>query len=173
MRFSRWSIVLCAIALQGFTTLQAIGAWAPSDAPLSEELDPWLHLPADLSPRIAELAQQITANAKTPLARASSLRRMFASQFSYTLDLPNGRRGDPLVSFLFDDRRGHCEYFATAYAAMLRTVGIPARVVGGYAGGSWDPESDLVIFTNEDAHAWVEWYAPEARLGHRRRNTSQ
>ncbi len=147
-------------SVAGQTMLQALELDPSIEGTLSDDLKPWLRVPEDLNPRIGELARDTVINAKTLYAKATAMRRMFTSQFSYTLDLPNGKRTDPLVSFLFDDRRGHCEYFATAYAAMLRTVGIPSRVVGGYAGGTWDPESGLVIFTNQDAHAWVEWYAP-------------
>jgi hypothetical protein len=149
-------------SVAGSTMLQAFELDPSATADIGDELKPWLRIPDDLNPRIAQLAADTIGAAKTSYAKASALRRMFATQFSYTLDLPNGRRSDPLSSFLFEDRRGHCEYFATAYAAMLRTIGIPARVVGGYAGGTWDPESELVIFTDQDAHAWVEWYAPGA-----------
>ncbi|MEM6733619.1 MAG: transglutaminase-like domain-containing protein, partial [Myxococcota bacterium] len=67
---------------------------------------------------------------------------------------------DPLTEFVLDHRAGHCEHFATAFATMLRAVGVPSRVVGGFQGGVWDESSDTVVFGLNNAHAWVEWYQP-------------
>jgi protein-glutamine gamma-glutamyltransferase len=64
-----------------------------------------------------------------------------------------------LAGFLFEHRRGHCEFFAAAFAILLRAAGVPARVVGGFAGGAWDDVGGVVVFNESTAHAWVEWYA--------------
>jgi protein-glutamine gamma-glutamyltransferase len=119
-------------------------------------------LPSDVDPRIASLAVELTASAGSFASRADAIRRHLARDFSYTLDNPNGGAPDPLASFLFADRRGHCEYFASAYAALLRAAGVPSRVVGGFMGGTWDDAGELVVFRSADAHAWVEWYEPGA-----------
>ncbi|MBC7792713.1 MAG: transglutaminase domain-containing protein, partial [Clostridia bacterium] len=120
--------------------------------------NPWLAVPSNLDPRIAPLALETIGKAITPFAKADALRNFLVKNFSYTIDQPNGGASDPLSAFLFVDRRGHCEYFAAAFAAMLRTAHVPARVVGGFEGGAWDDEAKLAIFTTEHAHAWVEWY---------------
>lgn len=123
-----------------------------------DEANPWLTVPGDLDARIAPLAAQTIGDAATPSAKADALRSFLVRNFRYTLEQPNGSTSDPLSAFLFSDRRGHCEYFAAALAAMLRTVDVPARVVGGFQGGFWDDNAQLVVFTTEHAHAWVEWY---------------
>jgi len=61
-----------------------------------------------------------------------------------------------LANFLFTRRKGHCEYFASSMAVMLRTQGIPARVVNGFAGSTYNPVSDLYMIRASDAHSWVE-----------------
>src|SRR6202008_3744488 len=68
----------------------------------------------------------------------------------------------PLEDFLFVQRRGHCEYFATALAILLRTQGIPTRVVNGFFGGEWNEFGGYYAVRQGDAHAWVEGYFPEA-----------
>lgn len=120
----------------------------------------YLALPEALDPRIAALARARTAAATTDRERAALLRTFLLGEFDYTLEQPNAQKESPLASFLLEDRRGHCEYFATAYAVLLRTLFIPARVVGGYQGGAWDDDANLVVFLERHAHAWVEWYEP-------------
>ena len=121
----------------------------------------FLSLPPQLDPRILALARDQVAGAQGYAARAQRLRRFLLHNFRYSLVQTNAARPDPLAAFLFDDRRGHCEYFASAFAVLLRAVGIPSRVVGGYQGGVWDDAGALVVFTGGHAHAWVEWYQPE------------
>lgn len=120
----------------------------------------FLALPDKVDPRIAPLAQQLAGSLPTLAGRAEALRKYLLTGFTYSLDQPNAGTADPLAAFLFDDRRGHCEYFATAFAVLLRAVGVPSRVVGGYQGGTWDAKGEVVVFTGANAHAWVEWYAP-------------
>lgn len=80
-------------------------------------------------------------------------------QFTYTLQDPPGK-DHPLENFL-RSRRGYCEYFATTMVLMLRILGIPARVVGGLAGGQWNTEGHYWLFRQQDAHTWVEAWIPE------------
>ncbi len=146
-------------AVAGSTNLSALDAGELAEQPLdTQALSAWLALPDDLDPRVQELARATTRGTASSSAKASALRRLLRS-FTYTLELPNGRADDPLTAFLFEDRRGHCEYFATAFAALLRASGVPARVVGGFQGGVWDAEAQVAVFTADNAHAWVEWYA--------------
>jgi hypothetical protein len=122
----------------------------------------FLALPKDLNPQIRALALEVTQGKSTPRQRAAALRSFLLDNFAYGQEQTNGDKADPLHSFLFEDRRGHCEYFATAFAVMLRATGVPARVVGGYQGGSWDDDARIASFTTNNAHAWVEWFLPEA-----------
>jgi hypothetical protein len=117
-------------------------------------------LPSPEDPRLAALVTELVGDAQSPREKAMRLRTYLLNEFEYTLEQPNAEAEQPLASFLLDDRRGHCEYFASAYALLLRTQGIPSRVVGGYQGGSWDPADGTVVFTERNAHAWVEWFEP-------------
>lgn len=119
----------------------------------------YLDLP-ELDPRIAELAWTIVGDARSPLTRARRLEEHLKTQFGYTLDLPAQRAPDPVASFLFERREGHCEYFATSMALMLRTLNIPSRIVSGFAGGVSNPLTGMLVLRSSDAHSWVEAYIP-------------
>jgi transglutaminase-like putative cysteine protease len=120
----------------------------------------FLALPPQLDPRVVPLAQHAVGDAATFAQKASRLRAYLLANYAYSLQQANSGRTDPLAGFLFDDRRGHCEYFATAFAVLLRAVGVPSRVVGGFQGGVWDTTGPTVLLAAAHAHAWVEWYAP-------------
>lgn len=83
--------------------------------------------------------------------------------FKYTLDNPSGNAANPLQHFLEISRAGHCEYFASALALMLRYRGIPARVVNGYRLGPWIAEGGYWLVTQNEAHSWVEFYDLETK----------
>jgi hypothetical protein len=83
------------------------------------------------------------------------------TQFRYTLDLPETAREATLEHFLFRRRAGHCEYFSTALAILLRAEGIPARNVNGFLGGTWNEFGGFVTVSQNQAHSWVEVYFPE------------
>ena len=85
------------------------------------------------------------------------LEKWLQANLNYTLELP-GEVADPLTDFLFVRKEGHCEHFATALAVMLRTRGVPARVVGGFFGG--ERVGSRFVVRAGDAHAWVEAYSP-------------
>ncbi|MBI3131695.1 MAG: transglutaminase domain-containing protein [Acidobacteria bacterium] len=80
------------------------------------------------------------------------------NRFTYTLANPSGGAENPLEDFLERTRAGHCEYFASSLALMLRARGVPARVVNGYRLGPWVEEGGYFLVTQEQAHAWVEWW---------------
>jgi len=121
----------------------------------------WLQLPVDLDPRVRQLAARYAA-AVGPSAsaweQAQAISAALQRDYAYTLTptVADEPIADPLAWFLFDSRQGHCEFFATALAVMLRTRGIPARVVNGFLGGELNPLGDQVLVRQRDAHAWVE-----------------
>jgi len=78
--------------------------------------------------------------------------------FRYTLDNPSGRAANPLEDFLDRTQAGHCEYFASAMALMLRARGVPARVVNGFRLGPWIPEGGYFRVSQDQAHSWVEYW---------------
>jgi hypothetical protein len=125
----------------------------------AEVTDFYLQLP-QLDPRIPELAKNVTAQAQTPVDKAIALESYLQSKYSYTLQLTGKQGGDPLARFLFETRAGHCEYFASAMAVMLRTLGIPSREVNGFLPGEYNELGEDYIVRASDAHSWVEAYFP-------------
>lgn len=116
-------------------------------------------LPKALDPRIAELTTQLTRNTSNRYDKAVAVESHLQHNFGYSLDQKPGGR-EPLADFLFNVREGHCEYFATAMAVMLRTQGIATRVVNGFHGGEYNSTADLILVRQRHAHAWVEVYFP-------------
>lgn len=121
--------------------------------------DLYLKLPP-LDPRIEALASQITANASTSYARASAIETYLRTHYRYTLQLPGTAQPDPIAYFLFTRRQGHCEYFASSMAVMLRSIGIPSRIVNGFAGGEFNDITSQYVIRASDAHSWVEAFIP-------------
>jgi hypothetical protein len=119
-----------------------------------------LQLPDHLDPRIGELAREWTSRVSDPAARAAAVRDHLRQDFEYTSVLP-GDVPDPLAHFLFERRKGHCEYFSTAMAILLRTLGIPAREVTGFSGAILAPGDDYYLVRAGSAHSWVEVYFPD------------
>ncbi len=119
----------------------------------------YLELPK-LDPRIPELAKQITARALTPYDKTITLETYLRSHYAYNLNLTGKPGDDPLAHFLFETRSGHCEYFASAMAIMLRTLGIPTREVNGFLPGEYNDLGEDYIVRASDAHSWVEVYFP-------------
>jgi transglutaminase-like putative cysteine protease len=119
----------------------------------------YLQLPP-LDSRIAELGRRFAANATGDLARARAVERHLRSDYGYTLQLPDREVADPLAHFLFMRRKGHCEYFASSMAVMLRSLGIPARLATGFQSGVFNPVSGLWLVRASDAHSWVEAWIP-------------
>jgi len=92
--------------------------------------------------------------------QARAIEARLRRDYGYTLRLPRRESADPLADFLFTRRQGHCEYFASAMTILLRTAGIPARIVTGFLGGEYNPITDLWVVRASDAHSWVEAWIP-------------
>jgi protein-glutamine gamma-glutamyltransferase len=113
-----------------------------------------------LDPRIPKLAQQITAQKNNNYDRTVAIENYLRTHFGYTLQLSRTRPHDPLAEFLFVRKQGHCEYFASSMAIMLRTLGIPSRVVNGFRSGEFNDLTSQYLVRESDAHSWVEAYFP-------------
>jgi len=139
-----------------YTVESHVGA-EPWGGPLGGgERSRYLQLPP-LSPRFAALAQQVAGEAGTDAAAAAALVRYLSRPpFRYTLTLERATALDPLEEFVFVRRAGNCEYFAAALVVMLRTLGIPARMVNGFQRGEWNPYGGYFLVRMGDAHSWVE-----------------
>src|SRR5579864_8712307 len=131
---------------------------ASTDYP-QEIRDVYLQLP-NVDPRIPELARQITARALTPFDKTVTVENYLRSRFTYTLNLTGKPGDDPLAHFLFETHAGHCEYFASSMAIMLRALGIPTREVNGFLPGEYNDLGEDYIVRASDAHSWVEVYFP-------------
>ncbi len=112
-----------------------------------------------LDPRIGALAHEISRLQPTLYDKVRAIELHLKNNYGYTLDLKPAR-GEPLAEFLFKAREGHCEYFAAAMAIMVRTLGVPARVVNGFQMGEYNEVSGLYTVRESDAHSWVEVYFP-------------
>lgn len=135
------------------------GLRAASDAYPAEVLLNYLQLPR-LDPRIPHLADQITASAHNNYDKALAIETFLRTNFGYTLQLPRTIPRDPLADFLFERKQGHCEYFASSMAVMLRTLQIPARVVNGFRTGEFNDLTSQYLVRASNAHSWVEVYFP-------------
>jgi hypothetical protein len=97
---------------------------------------------------------------RNPRATAAALEEYLrdGGRFEYTLASPPREPPtiDPVENFVVNTRRGHCELFASALALMLRSQGIPSRVVVGYKGGEWNAVAGYYVIRQLHAHAWVE-----------------
>ncbi len=123
------------------------------------EMAPYLRQPV-LDPRVSRLARQVTATGNTAFDKAAALETYLRQNYQYTLDLPRTTPADPIANFLFERKQGHCEYFASAMAVMLRSLGIPSRVVNGFHSDEFNDLTANYVVRAKDAHAWVEAYFP-------------
>jgi transglutaminase-like putative cysteine protease len=133
----------------------------------------YTQLPA-VSPRVAALARDVTAGSRDAGEAAARLSAWLSRELAYTRVLEGAGAADAIDEFLFERRRGNCEYFAAALAVMLRSLDIPARVVNGFQRGEWNPYGRYFMVRLRDAHSWVEvfldgagWvtYDPSPRTG--------
>jgi transglutaminase-like putative cysteine protease len=124
----------------------------PSEDPLVLRRN--LALPARLNPQTRALAAQWRAG-NAPEAIIAKALALFAADFTYTLQPPRlGLNG--IDDFLFQTKRGFCEHYAAAFVVLMRGAGIPARIVGGYQGGEFNPLDGYLVVRQSDAHAWAE-----------------
>jgi len=119
----------------------------------------YLQLPK-LDARIAPLAARITAGKTNNYDRARAIEDYLGAHYGYTLKLSQTPPEDPLAEFLFIRKQGHCEYFASAMAIMLRTLHIPSRVVNGFRSSQFNDLTSSYIVRASEAHTWVEVYFP-------------
>ena len=124
-------------------------------------LDKYTQLPTDFPQRISVLARAVTAGAATPYSKAKAIEDHLQTNYTYNLRIePPPYNADGVAHFLFTQKEGYSEYFASAMTVMLRSEGIPARLVTGYSLGDQLPELDVYMVTDRHSHAWVEVYFP-------------
>ncbi|MEX1021286.1 MAG: transglutaminase domain-containing protein [Litorilinea sp.] len=141
------------------TTVRALES-ASTDYPAGL-LEAYTQLPEDFSPRVAAHAVELTAEHATVYAKAKAVETFLRTYTYNDIIAAPPADVDPVEYFLYDIQEGYCDYYATSMAVMLRSVGIPARVVSGYAQGVLDEETGQYFISERDAHTWVEVYFPE------------
>lgn len=121
----------------------------------------FLQLPP-LTPRVSELSRAVTKDDATPYEKALSIKWHLLGNYRYSLDVGRAVSDSPVEDFLFDRKTGYCEHYATAMVLMLRSLGIPARLVTGFMAGEWNDFGHYYTVRQQDAHAWVEVYFPQS-----------
>lgn len=127
--------------------------------PVPRGLGAYRRLPP-LSPRVRALADSLIDGRTNDYDRAVAVRDWLRREFRYTVELPRSAREAGLEHFLFERRAGHCEYFSTAMAVLLRAAGVPTRNVNGFLGGDWNAFGGYLTVTQNQAHSWVEVWFP-------------
>ena len=107
---------------------------------------------------VSELAHSIAGGVTRPIDKAQRVEGFLrgGGGYRYSLEQPDTEGKDPLHVFLFEVKAGHCEYFSTAMAIMMRTLGLPARNVTGFLGADYNPYGGYYAVRNGNAHSWVE-----------------
>ncbi len=122
----------------------------------------YLQLPDDLPESISQLASTITEGIDNPYDKVVAITNWLRTNIEYSQVLPQVPEGDdPIEWMLFSQKQAFCNYYATAEILMLRSLGIPARWVVGYAQGEYDPSAQVYIVRERDSHAWPEVFFPE------------
>jgi transglutaminase-like putative cysteine protease len=121
----------------------------------------YLQLPYELPPRVRRLAGEITLGGDNPYDKAAAIQEYLRTNYPYDLEIPAPPENRDVTDyFLFDLKRGYCDYYATAMAVLARASGLPARFVSGYSSGSYDASNAEYIVREENAHSWAEVYFP-------------
>jgi hypothetical protein len=114
------------------------------------------------SQQVADLAHRVSQQATTPFGRTLAIQQHLLENYRYSLEADTTTLSHPLEEFLFTRKTGYCEHYATAMVVMLRTVGIPARLVTGFLATEWNEYGSYFTVRQRDAHAWVEVYFPHS-----------
>jgi hypothetical protein len=121
----------------------------------------YLRLPKSVPERVHELAREITKDKQTAYDKAKSI-ESYLRTYPYDLEVPAPPQDQDVADyFLFDLKKGYCDYYATAMVVLARSVGLPARFVSGYASGSYDAANAEYVVRELHAHSWPEIYFPE------------
>ncbi|MEM1007381.1 MAG: transglutaminaseTgpA domain-containing protein [Myxococcota bacterium] len=124
-------------------------------------------LPEDIkvSRRISKvlraLAQKWTTSGASKIEKLRQIQSRLLRDYRYSLSFTRAKGRAPIVDFLLHNKQGHCEYFATALALLARSVGIPTRVIGGFAVSEYNALGGYYIVRKQNAHAWVEAWFPQ------------
>lgn len=110
---------------------------------------------------LRRLAQSLTLEQTTTLDKVQSIKEYLTTNYTYSLEHIVPRTMDPIIHFLFYEKYGHCEYFASAMTLLLRSIDIPARLVSGFIVREFTPDQTGYVIRQKDAHTWVEVLFPD------------
>lgn len=128
--------------------------------PLPPKYEVYLELGPEITDRTRAKALEITRGLANNYDKAVAIERWLKANLTYTLELDDPGRQEAVDFFLFDRKKGHCEYFASGFAVLARAAGIPVRNVNGFLGGEWNEYQGYVAVRAGDAHSWDEVYFP-------------
>ena len=112
--------------------------------------------------RLIQFAQSITNSYPTVFEKARSIEQYLKENYTYSLNVSRSKNHPPIEDFLFYQKKGYCEHFATAMVLILRSLGIPSRLATGFFPEEWNPYGNYYTVRQSDAHAWVEVYFPHS-----------
>lgn len=149
--------VTSALPQHDAAALAAASTSVPDDV-----ADRYLGLPEDFPSSVRSIAAEVTAGATSQYDAALRLQNFFRDNFTYDLEVGAGHSEQAIEQFVVDLRRGYCEQFAGSFAAMARSIGLPARVAVGFTpGNNTDADPTLYRVRGEHAHAWPEVFLGE------------
>jgi len=123
--------------------------------------DRYAGLPEQLPSRVRALAQEITRGQTNSYDKALAVQD-YLRHLRYTFEIPAPPTdADTVDWFLFDMKAGYCDYYASSFAVLLRSLGIPTRLSVGYFTGQWEPALERYVVSEADAHSWPEVYFPQ------------
>jgi protein-glutamine gamma-glutamyltransferase len=148
-------------AHNSYATSQFAGAIVNFDVSMARSTRPLRQRPPTvvnypITPAVAALARTMVGNRNAPAQQAAAIEEYMSRHFQYVARPEQIGRTMTTDEFLLNHRRGHCEYFAAGMVALMSALNVPARIVGGYYGGRFNPLTGYFVLRNEDAHAWVE-----------------
>jgi protein-glutamine gamma-glutamyltransferase len=118
----------------------------------------YLEVPEPILAPVTDLARRWAGPLATDWEEANAIEERLRKDYKYDLDSPSGAAPQPLLHFLLESKAGHCEFYSTAMAMLLRTLGVPTRNVTGFIGGTYNRFGDFYAVRQGDAHSWVEVY---------------
>jgi transglutaminase-like putative cysteine protease len=153
--------IVSAIPAVNEEMLNALPVWGEG-AELPEGYEVHLQLPETITERTRQLAAELTEGQETPFAKAQAIETYLRTyEYDLTVSEPPAEVTDIADYFLFDLRRGYCDYYASAFVVLARLTGLPTRFATGFAVGHWDGADMSWIITESEAHSWPEVYFPE------------
>jgi transglutaminase-like putative cysteine protease len=150
-----------AYRAQSYVPLVSVEQLRAAPAEYSETIrDRYLWLPGSVPERVLRLAGEITRGQTTPYDKAKAI-EAYLRRYPYNLDVPAPPPDRDVADyFLFELRKGYCDYYATAMVVLARARGLPARFVSGYAPGDYDAANAQYVIRELHAHSWPEVYFP-------------